>query len=40
MDDEVRDALERKKIAWLDYQAPGNDKSMRVIKKKEYKDEA
>nr|AMS36870.1 hypothetical protein [Heliconius erato] len=35
-DDEVQDAVERKKKAWQDYKASGKDKSMRAIKKKEY----
>ena len=35
-DDEVQDAVERKKKARQDYKASGKDKSMRNIKKKEY----
>ena len=34
-DDEVQDAVERKRKSWQD-KASGKDKSMREIKKKEY----
>ena len=33
----MQDAVERKKKAWQDYKTSGKDKSMREIKKKEYK---
>ena len=36
-DDEVETAIERKKKAWQDYKASAKDKSMREIKKKQYK---
>ena len=36
-DDEIQNAVERTKKAWQDYNASGKDKSMREIKKKEYK---
>ena len=36
-DDEVQDAIERKKKAWQDYEASGKDKNIREIKKEKYK---
>ena len=36
-DDEVQDAIERKKKAWQDYKASGKNKNMTEIKKKAYK---
>ena len=33
----MQDAVERKNNAWQDYKASGKDKSMKELKKKEYK---